>query len=63
MKYTPGEDYKVWLERVRLFELGNAYKRLSQGEDPAKILEDLARNITNRSLYPIFKAIKEPKQS
>ena len=59
MRYTPGEDYKVWLERVRMFELGEAYKRLALGQDPSQVIKDLAYKLTEKGLYPIYATIQK----
>lgn len=59
MKYDPNEPYEKWAERVRMFEYGHALQRIANGENPDKVLEDLARRLTEKLLHPILKKIPD----
>jgi hypothetical protein len=40
-----------------MFENGHALQRLANGEDIDKVLEDMARRITEKLIHPIIKEI------
>ena len=63
MKYDPKEDYEVWVERMRIYELGIAYQRLAQGDNPKEIAQDLSFRLTNKVLHPLYQMVtKEDKK-
>ena len=57
MKYNPDESYEDWSKRVQMFENGHALQRLANGEAVDKVLEDMARRITEKLIHPIIKEI------
>jgi glutamyl-tRNA reductase len=59
MRYDPKQSYEDWASRVRLFEQGAAMQRIALGEDLDKVMQKMAKNITDKMLHPILKAIHE----
>jgi glutamyl-tRNA reductase len=59
MKYRPGEDIDSWANRVKMYEQGHALQRIAQGEDVDRVMEDMARRIVEKMMYPIIKSIKD----
>ena len=59
IKYDPNEDYTVWVERVRTYEYGIALQRIAEGQPAEKVLEDLARRVSDKCLHPWLLKIKE----
>ena len=59
MKQLPGEDYEVWIKRAQQFEYGRSLQRLANGDDPVKVLEDLAHRLTQKMVHPILKVINQ----
>jgi hypothetical protein len=41
MKYDPNESYDRWLERVRMNELGIAYRRIANGADVPQVIREM----------------------
>jgi hypothetical protein len=58
MRYDPKQSYEEWANRVRLFEQGSAMQRIAMGEDIDKVMQDLAKRITDKLLHPILKDIQ-----
>jgi len=58
MKYTPGESYKQWAEKVKQYELGRAMMQLAQGQDVNIVLEKMSYSIVEKMMYPLTQAIK-----
>lgn len=59
MKYQKGENLEDWAKRVKMFEQGVALQKIAKGESPEEVLEDMARRIVDKLMYPIFDAIRE----
>jgi len=59
MRYDPKQSYQDWASRVRLFEQGAAMQRIALGDDIDKVMQDMAKKITDKMLHPILKAIHE----
>ena len=59
MRYDPKQSYEEWANRVRLFEQGAAMQRIAMGDDVDKVMQDLAKKITDKMLHPILKEIHE----
>jgi len=59
MKPKEGEPFEDWCNRVKLFEHGEALKRLAKGDDPHLVMEEMANRMSAKMLHPIYKAIKE----
>jgi glutamyl-tRNA reductase len=59
IKYDPNEDYDKWVERVRTYEYGLALQRMAEGEPIEKILEDLARRVSEKCIHPHLLKINE----
>jgi glutamyl-tRNA reductase len=59
IKYDPNEDYTVWVERVRTYEYGIALQRIAEGEPIEKILEDMARRVSDKCVHPYLLKINE----
>jgi glutamyl-tRNA reductase len=59
MKIRPGETMESWASRVEMFEKGRAMQRIANGDDPATVMEDMSRRITDKLLHPILNAIRE----
>lgn len=59
IKYNPDEEYAKWVERVRIYEYGLALQRIAEGEPTEKVLEDLARRVSDKCLHPWLVKIKE----
>ena len=59
MKYDPSETYESWANRVQMFENGHALQRIANGEPVDKVLEDMARRITEKLMHPILKQIEK----
>jgi len=59
MKYQPGEDINSWANRVKMYEQGHALQRIARGENVDQVMEDMARRIVEKMMYPIIKAIKD----
>jgi glutamyl-tRNA reductase len=59
MKYTPGEDYATWLERVRMYEYGVALQQIASGEPADKVLEAMSKRMIQKGLHPLLKAIQD----
>jgi glutamyl-tRNA reductase len=57
MKYDPNESYDRWLERVRMNELGIAYRRIANGADVPQVIREMSENIINKGLHPIYKKL------
>ena len=58
MKYDPNESYEGWAKRVQMYEQGHAMKRIAGGEPADVVLEDMARRITEKLIYPVIKQIE-----
>lgn len=59
MKYNPDEDYSTWLERVRMFEYGQALQQIAQGVPVDQVLEQMSRRMMQKVMYPVLKAIHD----
>jgi glutamyl-tRNA reductase len=59
MRYDPKQSYEEWANRVRLFEQGSAMQRIAMGDDIDKVMQDMAKRITDKLLHPILKEIHE----
>jgi glutamyl-tRNA reductase len=58
MKYTPGESYKQWAEKVKQYELGRALMQVAQGQDPVLVLEKMSYSIVEKMMHPLTQAVK-----
>lgn len=58
MRINEGESYESWCERVRMYEHGVAMQRIAEGKDVDKVLEEMARRITEKLMHPVFEAIR-----
>ena len=54
MRIQDGENYRDWLERVRLSELALAKKALRNGLDINLVLEAMSERIVKKMLHPIL---------
>jgi len=59
MRYDPKESYERWIERVRQYEYGRSLQRIAKGDPVEQVLEEMSKRITDKTLYPILKAIKD----
>ena len=59
MRYDPKQSYEEWANRVRLFEQGAAMQRIAMGDDVNRVMQDMAKKITDKMLHPILKNIQE----
>ena len=59
MKYTPGESYDGWLEKVQQAEYQQALKNLAKGEPIDIVLEKLSKRLVHKGLHPVLKSLKE----
>lgn len=59
MRPKPNESYEEWLNRVRIYELGDALKKLAAGENIDIVLEVMAHKITEKALFPLYKKTKD----
>ena len=59
MKIKPGESMEAWASRVEMFEKGRALQRIAKGDDPALVMEDMSRRITDKIMHPIYESIRE----
>jgi len=59
MQYNPEEDYKKWVERVRIYEYGLALQRMAEGVPIDKVLQDLAHRVSEKCIHPWLLKIKE----
>lgn len=62
MRVREGESYESWCERVRMYEHGWAMQQIAEGKDPEKILEQMARRITDKLLHPIFTSLRNTSE-
>lgn len=58
MKYTPGESYKKWAEKVKQYELGRALMQVAEGQDVNLVLEKMSDSIIQKLMHPLILAIK-----
>lgn len=58
MKYTPGEDYAKWAERVKLHELNIAFKQVDKGVDLETVIEIMSSRITEKLMHPLIEELK-----
>lgn len=58
MKYTPGESYEQWAEKVKQYELGRALMQVAQGQDPVLVLEKMSYSIVEKMMHPLTQAVK-----
>lgn len=58
MKYTPGESYEQWAEKVKQYELGRALMQVAQGQDPVLVLEKMSHSILEKMMHPLTQAVK-----
>ena len=59
MKYDPGDDYSTWLEKVRMYEYGQALQQIAQGVPADQVLEQMSRRMVQKGMHPILKAIHD----
>jgi glutamyl-tRNA reductase len=59
MKYTPGESYEQWAEKVKQYELGRALMQVAQGQDPILVLEKMSHSIVEKMMHPLTQAIRD----
>ena len=59
MRKQPDETYEQWVERARIFELGNAHKNLKNGMSIDEVLETLANKLTQKIMHPLLTSVKE----
>ena len=59
MRIKEGESYESWCERVRMYEHGWAMQQIAEGKDVDKILDNMARRITEKLMHPIFNEIRK----
>jgi len=57
MKYKEGESLESWAERVRKYEYGHALIKIANGEDPNEVMDRMSKNIQQKLLHPIYKAL------
>lgn len=57
------EPYDVWINQVAAYELVRARKQLDQSVPLDEILENLARNIIEKNLYPLIQDVKNVASS
>ena len=59
IRIKPDETFEEWVERVRKYEYGLALQQIATGEDPSKVMEDMAKRMAQKIMYPVYKAIKD----
>jgi glutamyl-tRNA reductase len=59
IRIKPDETFEEWVERVRKYEYGFALQQIATGEDPSKVMEDMAKRMTQKIMHPVYKAIKD----
>jgi glutamyl-tRNA reductase len=60
---SPNETYEQWVERSRQYELELAKTHISNGHNPAKVLEKMAYRLTAKMLNPLYEFVKEDQIS
>jgi glutamyl-tRNA reductase len=63
MRPYPNESYEDWSKRVAMFEHGHAMMQIAQGKDTDQVLEEMSRRIMDKLLHPIFKALRDSKDT
>ena len=58
IRIKPDETFEEWVERVRKYEYGFALQQIAIGKDPIKVMEDMAKRMAQKIMYPVYKAIK-----
>lgn len=56
------DEYQIWAEEHRKQELEKAYLAVKVGKPIEEIINLLARNLTNKLLYPLYKTVKDKKE-
>lgn len=59
IRIQPDETFEEWVERVRKFEYGFALQQIALGEDPTKVMEEMAKRMAQKIMHPVYKAIKD----
>jgi glutamyl-tRNA reductase len=59
MKQLPDENYEDWIKRAQIYEYGRSLQQLANGDNPEKILEELAHRLTQKMLHPVLMAINQ----
>ena len=58
IRIKPDETFEEWVDRVRKYEYGFALQRIATGDDPFKVMEDMAKRMAQKIMYPVYTAIK-----
>ena len=59
MRKRDNESVELWAERVRIYELGIAYQRIANGEDPLWVMHGMSNRIMDKILHPMLLALKD----
>lgn len=59
MKQLPEETSEQWLKRVVDHELAQAQIQIARGDEPYKVMELLAKRITDKGLHSLTEVVKE----
>jgi glutamyl-tRNA reductase len=59
IRINPDETFEEWVERVRKYEYGFALQQIAVGEDPMKVMDNMARRMAQKIMHPVYKAIKD----
>lgn len=59
MKYNPKEPIEEWVEKVRMYEYGEALKQIAAGQNVNSVMEAMSVRILNKLKHPIINHIKE----
>lgn len=58
LNYDTNENFELWCERVRQFELEQARKLIAKGENINLVLEGMCLRIQHKILHPILLELK-----
>ena len=59
IRIKPDETFEEWIERVRKYEYGFALQQIALGEEPSKVMEEMAKRMAHKIMHPVYKAIKD----
>ena len=59
MRHNKDETYESWVKRAQMFERGYAIQRITKGDDPDVVLEDMSKRLMQKMLSPLYSALRE----
>ena len=59
IRIKPNETFEEWVNRVRKYEYGFALQRIATGDDPYKVIDDMAKRMVQKIMHSVYTVVKD----